>query len=286
MRIVYFDIDSLRPDHLGCYGYHRATSPVIDGLAADATRFTNCTVTDAPCLPSRSALWSGRCGFHTGVVGHGGTAGEPMIEGPGRGFRDRFGNTGWMSEVQSAAKPHLIPLIEGRQCTIEGHPQRLISLWAAMAIMVGEFQEPEKVAISAEHRSHLRLNRGTPPNWRIWIGRYKRGEWKSHWFHCALPVSTKEYVPDMMDSGIRRPNTQTTTFVAGQLFIHAMSSDVPNLVDRFRFIGSGASKLRQIWPVVDAQIDWPPVILTDNEAHNLSNAFFNFALRTAEYQSA
>ena len=23
MRIIYVDIDSLRPDHLKCYGYHR-----------------------------------------------------------------------------------------------------------------------------------------------------------------------------------------------------------------------------------------------------------------------
>ncbi len=34
MRILYIDIDSLRPDHLGCYGYHRNTSPTIDRIAA------------------------------------------------------------------------------------------------------------------------------------------------------------------------------------------------------------------------------------------------------------
>ena len=32
MRLLYIDIDTLRPDHLGCYGYHRATSPNIDAL--------------------------------------------------------------------------------------------------------------------------------------------------------------------------------------------------------------------------------------------------------------
>lgn len=102
MRVLYIDIDSQRPDHLGCYGYHRNTSPNIDAIAQQATRFDNCYITDAPCLPSRTALWSGRCGFHTGVVGHGGTAGQPFVEGPRRGFRDLFGQTGWMSALRRA----------------------------------------------------------------------------------------------------------------------------------------------------------------------------------------
>lgn len=102
MRILYIDIDTLRPDHLGCYGYHRDTSPNIDALAQQGTRFDNCYATDVPCLPSRNALWSGRFGFHTGVVGHGGTAADPFVEGPTRGFRDQFWATSWMTALRRA----------------------------------------------------------------------------------------------------------------------------------------------------------------------------------------
>lgn len=102
MRILYIDIDTLRADHLGCYGYHRNTSPNIDALAEHATIFDRCYITDAPCLPSRTALWSGRCGFHTGVVGHGGTAADPFIGGSERGFRDLFGSTSWMWVLREA----------------------------------------------------------------------------------------------------------------------------------------------------------------------------------------
>ena len=74
MRIIYIDVDSLRADHLGCYGYHRNTSPNIDAIARRGVRFSDCWASDAPCLPSRTALYSGRFGIHTGVVGHCGTA--------------------------------------------------------------------------------------------------------------------------------------------------------------------------------------------------------------------
>lgn len=86
MRILYLDIDTMRADHLGCYGYHRNTSPTIDRIASEGVRFEHCYVTDAPCLPSRSALTSGRFGIHNGVVGHGGTAADPFIVGPERMF--------------------------------------------------------------------------------------------------------------------------------------------------------------------------------------------------------
>ena len=41
MRILYLDLDSLRPDHLGCYGYPRNTSPNIDLIAKEGVTFTN-----------------------------------------------------------------------------------------------------------------------------------------------------------------------------------------------------------------------------------------------------
>lgn len=82
------DIDTLRPDHMGCYGYERNTTPHIDALAADAVRFENYYCSDAPCLPSRAALVTGRFGIHNGAVGHGGTVGDRRLTGASRGFRD------------------------------------------------------------------------------------------------------------------------------------------------------------------------------------------------------
>jgi arylsulfatase A-like enzyme len=91
VRILYIDIDTQRPDHLGCYGYHRQTSPNIDRIAQEGVRFDRVYASDTPCLPSRSALITGRFGFHNGAVGHGGTAADLALDGPTRGFRNTLG---------------------------------------------------------------------------------------------------------------------------------------------------------------------------------------------------
>ena len=88
MRILFVDIDTLRPDHMGCYGYERNTTPNIDGICADGVRFDNYYCSDAPCLPSRAALVSGMFGIRNGAVGHGNTAADRRLTGRGRGFTD------------------------------------------------------------------------------------------------------------------------------------------------------------------------------------------------------
>src|SRR6188768_155343 len=86
MRILYIDIDTLRPDHLGCYGYHRATTPNIDAIAARGIRFDNVYASDVPCLPSRTALLTGMFGIRNGVANHGGAAAELASWGAARTF--------------------------------------------------------------------------------------------------------------------------------------------------------------------------------------------------------
>jgi arylsulfatase A-like enzyme len=101
MNILYIDIDSLRPDHLGCYGYPRNTSPNIDALAKEGLRFRNCYTPDAPCLPSRSAMTTGKFGFHTGVVNHGGERSVMFNYGRDRQFSDNWTQQNWASQFQN-----------------------------------------------------------------------------------------------------------------------------------------------------------------------------------------
>jgi len=105
MRILYIDIDSLRPRHLGCYGYARRTSPNIDALAAEGCVVEGLYASDVPCLPSRTAFFGGRFGTVSGVVNHGGLCADVAPEGHERDFRSRLA-TGSLASRLSRAGLH------------------------------------------------------------------------------------------------------------------------------------------------------------------------------------
>jgi arylsulfatase A-like enzyme len=69
--VVLVSIDSLRPDHLGCYGYARSTSPTIDALARDGARFETAVSSTSWTLPAHAALFTGLFDSAHGVVDNG-----------------------------------------------------------------------------------------------------------------------------------------------------------------------------------------------------------------------
>ena len=74
--IVLVSIDTLRPDHLGSYGYVRDTSPTIDGLARGGVRFENAVSTTSWTLPAHAALFTGLYDSAHGLIDNGLRLGE------------------------------------------------------------------------------------------------------------------------------------------------------------------------------------------------------------------
>lgn len=61
-------VDTLRKDHLGCFGYARTTSPNIDALAADGIRIDRSFTTSNFTLPSVATFFGGQFPSTHGVV--------------------------------------------------------------------------------------------------------------------------------------------------------------------------------------------------------------------------
>jgi len=58
-NVIVITIDTLRPDHLGCYGYKRIHTPNIDALASDGVRFERAYTAVPVTLPSHTVIFTG-----------------------------------------------------------------------------------------------------------------------------------------------------------------------------------------------------------------------------------
>ncbi len=67
-NIIFFGIDSLRSDHLGCYGYSRNTSPHIDKIASEGVCFKNYFSPNIPTTPGYASMLTGFDVINTQVV--------------------------------------------------------------------------------------------------------------------------------------------------------------------------------------------------------------------------
>jgi arylsulfatase A-like enzyme len=74
INIVLVSVDTMRPDHLGCYGYFRPTSPNIDGMAAQGAVFTQAIAPHIPTIPSHTTFYTGLHALAHNIAVHNGPA--------------------------------------------------------------------------------------------------------------------------------------------------------------------------------------------------------------------
>lgn len=188
-------------------------------------------------------------------------------------------NSQWMSTLQETAKPHLVPLFKGMRWALGVNAQQAISRWAIMATMTAEYlsYDPSSIGVSQAERDFFRANQTPPPGWRVWIAPYNREANVGQWIHCSLPILDTENVPYTFKGEILFPNTQTTTFIVGKLFVHTMSSHDPANINAWDWQSALRARtlLTQIWPIRQMIIGWPTQILTDRNVVEFSRAFFD-----------
>ena len=67
-NILLIAVDSLRRDHMSCYGYHRLTTPHIDRFSEEATLFEETISAHIPTTSAYASMLTGRDCFGTEVV--------------------------------------------------------------------------------------------------------------------------------------------------------------------------------------------------------------------------
>ena len=177
-------------------------------------------------------------------------------------------NTGWMSNLEEKAKPILISLIFGEQFTLDFDSQLIIASWAVMTSIMGEFTDIKTAAIPHAHRKIFMETNRPPVGWKIWVGRYRGEQWKQRYRHHGFALLPRNQVgkvkPEM--------NTQSSTFVMGELLIYATSSTILDI----NIEGDISRKLIPIWPLKETNINFIlngvlDGILTDDDANRISD---------------
>ena len=59
-KIILISLDTLRADHLGCYGYPRNTSPTLDTLATQGILFRNAFSPSSHTIPAHGSIFTGK----------------------------------------------------------------------------------------------------------------------------------------------------------------------------------------------------------------------------------
>jgi arylsulfatase A-like enzyme/Flp pilus assembly protein TadD len=78
LNVVLITIDTLRADHVGCYGYKQIKTPNIDGLAADGVRFESAFAVVPVTLPSHSSMLTGTYPMLSGMHDFSGNKLSPL----------------------------------------------------------------------------------------------------------------------------------------------------------------------------------------------------------------
>ena len=100
--VVLVDVDTLRPDRLGCYGYERKTTPRLDAwAAARATIYRDALATSSWTLPSTSSMRTGLA-----VHQHGAVTYPLRLPSETKGLASYLGERGYVS-IGIAEGPYL-----------------------------------------------------------------------------------------------------------------------------------------------------------------------------------
>jgi len=176
-------------------------------------------------------------------------------------------NNGWIERLEERIRDVVTRALCGTLETLTTQTQRDLTAWATLVTMMAEFTHEPTLATPKDAYPALRLNQEPPAGWGVWVVRYngtKRGSQVLR--HYGVQLSP---LPDVRVEA-HKCDTQSTTFVIGELCLHTFCSTVFSGAegDRYELVD-----IPQIWPPAGETIDWTTVrCLGDAGTVSLSTA--------------
>lgn len=179
-------------------------------------------------------------------------------------------NNGWMSQLEAAAKPIVLGLMNRSFRALGPKEQCAIATWATKVCMIAEWIKSDKIHVTQEERDTLKNTRNPPKGWGLWIANYAGGSWA----HLTVFQHRGNlFSPVVPQAGGKMHYGQSTIFGMKKVIFLVISSNFPGLVEQVGSRINGAPSIAQIWPQAHAKsILWPPELaLDDNGVKYLAN---------------
>lgn len=183
-------------------------------------------------------------------------------------------NNGWMSQLESEAKPVLSPMILGGAVTLTATQQQKIAAWFTKCAMVFDSMGKGEIFYDALDRHHLR-NTSDPvlDSTRIWLGMYSEPN----------GIRASENHRTLMKTNLsRRPiKIHVFTMSIGHLVLQLTSLKMVHIEDlpESTLSTKGPPMIEAlvlIWPANLQGVQWPPSISFNDTDRRLTILAYRF----------
>lgn len=186
-------------------------------------------------------------------------------------------NTTWMSRLEQAVKPVLVRMIDGDEFSLSAADRKVLGDWFMLKTMVGEWDVPKNVAISAANRKSFKENLTYPPYTLMFVGRSTAIEWDTGYKHIGTSRLHPAIVPYLPLEGVGH-NSQATTFCVKGVVFHCRTSTIGAWPEGLGNIGRNVVVLHPNSSPDNSS--WPPEPLPPREIESFC---FPFGKRRSFY---
>ncbi len=157
-------------------------------------------------------------------------------------------NNGWMSSLESNAKPVLLALMNRNQSTISLEESHALARWVTLKSIVGEHSTEATALTPPDDRRAFYEQRAIPAFFRIFVG-YHSLRTQTAYYRQSTTVSTSMRGPEPpLPPAIQR-NIEATTFLVGPLCFYVTAARVTGLRSE---VLDPIRPMQRIWPEPEA----------------------------------
>jgi hypothetical protein len=184
-------------------------------------------------------------------------------------------NTGWMSGIDSDTKPILLKLLQGLPVTLLRNDRRSLATWLTLKFLVCDAIDPNDSVFDQFVRSDFKASRKIPRGLQIFVGTHNSPEWHVGYRRQTMRGNLRETPATKAEHLAESQNIQSTAFGVGRLFSLTFASAIPDIKLN---PAVGLIRLtRQLWPLRDRPIVWPPSHISDSDLETLARVLADLA---------